>query len=295
MKPNPAVFGEALARAEAVFGGSLPRPVALDARSKHLRRLVVRGLTGGGRGHVGSAFSVIEILRVLYDDVLRYRVEEPKWPGRDRCILSKGHGCLGLYALLADKGFIQELELDRFSHFEGILGGHPEHGKVPGVEASTGALGHGPPIGVGMALAARLQGRDSRVFVITGDGEINEGSVWEAAMCAAKHRLDNLTVIVDYNKHQSYGPTAEVQDLEPLADKWESFGFAVQEVDGHDVAGLRKVLTGLPYARGEKPNAIIAHTIKGKGVSFVENNMKWHHKSNLPAAELAAVYRELEG
>jgi transketolase len=292
--PSPRIFGDALARAEATFAEPTPRLASLDARSKHLRRLAVDGLKGGNRGHLGSAFSAIEILRVLYDDVLRFDPQRPKWAKRDRCILSKGHGCLALYALLADKGYFPASELDKFCHFDGILGGHPDAGKVPGVEASTGALGHGPSIAVGMALAARLQSRDSRIFVITGDGEINEGSVWEAAMSAAKHRLDNLTVIVDYNKHQSYASTAEVQDLEPLGDKWRSFGFAVREVDGHDVPALRRAFSALPLASGVKPNAIIAHTVKGKGVSFAENNMAWHHKSNLPAAELAAIYRELE-
>src|SRR5579862_478080 len=163
----------------------------LDERSKYLRRLVVRALQGGERGHVGSSMSLIEIMRVLYDDILRVRPKEPKWFGRDRMILSKGHGCLALYVMLADKGFIPIETLDTFCRRDSILGGHPEAAKVPGVEASTGALGHGLSYGVGMALAARVQKRDSRVIVVMGDGEINEGSVWEAAMCAGKHRLSN--------------------------------------------------------------------------------------------------------
>ena len=156
---------------------------------------MVRALEGGERGHVGSSMSLIEIMRVLYDDILRYRPAEPKWPERDRMILSKGHGCLALYVMLADKGFFPLETLDTFCRRDSILGGHPEAGKVPGVEASTGALGHGLSIGVGMALAARMQKRDSRVFVVMGDGEINEGSVWEAALCAGKHRLSNLTAV----------------------------------------------------------------------------------------------------
>ena len=179
------------------------RSTKLDERSKYLRRLVVKGLEGGNRGHVGSSMSLIEILRTLYDDILRVRPEEPTWHDRDRCILSKGHGCLALYALLADKGFFELEHLDKFCHVDGILGGHPEYGKVPGVEASTGALGHGLSIGVGMALSARMQNSDRKVFAIMGDGEINEGSVWEAALCAGKHQLTNLTAIVDYNKIQS--------------------------------------------------------------------------------------------
>ena len=170
---------------------------ALDQRSRDLRRLIVRGLEGGGRGHIGSSMSLVEILRVLYDDVLRFKPDEPKWPERDRMILSKGHGCLALYVMLADKGFIPPETLDTFCRRDSILGGHPEAGKIPGVEASTGALGHGLSVGVGMALAARMQGRDSRVFVVMGDGEINEGSVWEAALSAGKHGLSNLTAIVD--------------------------------------------------------------------------------------------------
>src|ERR1700680_3557927 len=186
----------------------------LDERSKSLRCLVVRGLEGGGRGHIGSSMSLIEIMRVLYDDVLRYRPKEPHWRDRDRMILSKGHGCLALYVVLADKGFIPLETLDTFCHRDSILGGHPEAGKIPGVEASTGALGHGLSVGVGMALAARMEKRDSRVVVVMGDGEINEGSVWEAALCAGKHGLSNLTAVIDYNKIQSAGPTREIQDLE---------------------------------------------------------------------------------
>ena len=225
-------------RAEAVQPLKLATP-PLDERSKYLRRLVVRALAGGERGHVGSSMSLVEIMRVLYDDVLRYRANEPKWPGRDRMILSKGHGCIALYVLLADKGFIPLETLDTFCRRDSILGGHPEASKVPGVEASTGALGHGLSVGVGMALAARAQKRDSRVFVVMGDGEINEGSVWEAAMCAGKHGLSNLVAMVDYNKIQSAGPTREIQDLEPLLDKWRAFNFAAVDVDGHDVEALR--------------------------------------------------------
>jgi transketolase len=175
---------------------------------------------------------------------------------------------------------------------DSILGGHPERGKVPGAEASTGALGQGLANGIGMALAARMQKRDSRVFVITGDGEINEGSIWEGAMAASKHRLENLCVIIDRNKLQSYGRTVDVQDLEPLPDKWRAFGFAVVDVDGHDVAALRGVLTALPIEPG-KPTCVIAHTIKGKGIAHIENNAEWHHKSKVSADDLAKLYAAL--
>src|SRR3984885_12635075 len=257
-----------------------PVSPALDQRSIYLRRLVVRALAGGERGHIGSSMSLIEIMRVLYDDILCFRADEPNWPERDRCILSKSHGCIAQYVMLAEKGFLSHHELDSFCRRDSILGGHPEAGKIPGVEASTGALGHGLPIGVGRAMGLRIRGIDARVFVVTGDGEINEGSVWEAALSASKHQLSNLTVMIDYNKIQSAGPTAEILDLEPLADKWRAFGFAVAEIDGHDVDALRDVLGRVPLD-SSKPTAIICHTVKGKGLSFAENDANWHHKSSI--------------
>lgn len=266
---------------------------ALDERSKYLRRLIIDSLKGGGRGHLGSSMSMVEVLRVLYDSTLRYKSAEPAWPDRDRFILSKGHGCLALYAILADKGYFPMDELLGFCRADSRLGGHPERGKVPGVEASTGALGHGLPIGVGMALALRIRKSDARVMVMTGDGEINEGSNWEAAMSASKHSLSNLTVLVDYNKLQSYGPTRDVLDLEPLVDKWRAFGFSVDEVDGHDVGALTQALNALPFAES-KPSAIICHTIKGKGFPFAEGNPEWHHKSGLTEADIAKMYACLE-
>jgi transketolase len=265
----------------------------MDLRSKDLRRTVVHTLKAARRGHLGAAFSLIEILRVLYDDVLRYDPRNPRWPERDRCILSKGHGCLALYALLADKGYFPREELDRFCSAEGILGGHPDANKVPGVEASTGALGHGLSIGIGFALHARHVGSAARTFVVLGDGECDEGSVWEAALCAGKHKLSNLVAIVDYNKHQSYSSTREVQDLEPFADKWRSFGFAVVEVDGHSVAELRAAFRSVPFDLA-RPSAIICHTVKGKGASFAENNMNWHHKNKLTDAEAEALLAAIE-
>jgi len=258
---------------------------SLDERSRYLRRLVIRALQGGGRGHVGSSLSPLEMIRVLYDDVLRYRPDDAHWPGRDLFVMSKGHGCLALYALLADKNFIPIETLDDFCRFESILGGHPEFGKVPGVEASTGALGHGLSIGVGMALAARIQRRDTRIFVLCGDGEINEGSVWEAAMAASKHNLSNLTVLIDYNKLQSAGPTDAIQPLEPLADKFRAFGFRAVEVDGHDLVALRQMLVPRPEA-GVPPLALICHTIKGRGIGFAEGRADWHHKAKLPQADI---------
>ena len=263
----------------------------LDARSLSLRSKMVRTMEASKRGHLASAFSVIEILRVLYDDILQFDANNSYWPDRDRCILSKGHGCMAIYVLLAENGFFPESELDKFCKSDGILGGHPDH-KVPGIEASTGSLGHGLSIGIGMALNARYEGASHRTFVIIGDGESNEGSVWEAALSAGKHKLSNLTVLVDYNKHQSYSSTFEVQDLEPLADKWKAFGFATAEVDGHDVGALRSLLLDLPLD-SEKPSAIICHTIKGKGVKFIENDMEWHHKSRVSDEELQSLHAAL--
>ncbi len=264
----------------------------MDERSKALRRLVIDALDGGGRGHLGSSLSLIEILRVLYDEVMQYDPSNPHWEERDRFILSKGHGCLALYALLADKSFFPQEELRNFCHSGTFLGGHPERGKVPGVEASTGALGHGLSIGVGMALAARIRQRPHRTFVVMGDGEINEGSVWEAALSAGKHHLTNLTAIVDYNKLQSYGRNEEVQPLEPLSDKWSAFGFEVTEVDGHDPQALLRVLQQ-PLST-QRPSAVICHTVKGKGIPFAEGVASWHHKSNMKPEEIQAIYKALE-
>jgi transketolase len=267
--------------------------IALDRRSRELRKMIVRTIEAGKRGHVGAAFSVVEILRVLYDDILRYDALNPRWPERDRCILSKGHGCIALYVMLAEKGFFPESELWKFCASDGILGGHPEYGKVPGIEASTGSLGHGLSFGVGFALNAKLTGEKHRVFVIVGDGECSEGSVWEAALCAAQHKLSQLTVLIDYNKQQTYGTIAEVQGLEPLADKWSSFGFAVREVNGHDVDALREVLKQTPFD-SDKPGALICHTVKGKGTSVTARNLSWHHKARVSETEVAALFASLD-
>lgn len=267
------------------------RAIALDARSLALRRAIVRTMASARRGHLGSAFSLVEILRVLFDDLLNYRAWEPFWPDRDRFILSKGHGCLALYVLLAEKGFFPKEKLSQFCEFEGILGGHPDARKVPGIEISTGSLGHGLPVALGMALAARMDRRPHRVFAVLGDGECNEGSVWEAALSAGKHQLSNLTVMIDYNKMQSYASTQEVLDLEPLADKWASFGFAVNEVNGHDVEGLRALFEAA--IDGQRPRAVICHTVKGKGVAFAENNASWHHKSRLSDDDAGALMAAL--
>ena len=268
--------------------------IKLDDRSLYLRRLVIEAIDGGGRGHIGSSMSLIEILRVLYDDIMTFDSSNPNLITRDRFVLSKGHGCVALYAILADKGYFNKSLLKSFCHDEAFLGGHPERGKVPGVEASTGSLGHGLSIGLGMALAARIKKQRHRVFIVLGDGELNEGSVWESAMSAGKHGVDNLTVIVDYNKMQSYGETRTVQELEPLTEKWQAFNFSVIQVDGHDTEQLKNQLSCLPIDTG-KPNAIICHTVKGKGVKFAENSPYWHHKSRLSAKQIESLFDELGG
>jgi transketolase len=270
-----------------------PQMTTMDERSRLLRRQILKTMHAGRRGHIGSALSIVEIVRVLYDDILNYDPANPTLENRDRFILSKGHGCLALYVVLAEKGFFPEDHLWTFCKPESMLGGHPERGKIPGVEASTGSLGHGFSIGVGLALSLRLKRLPSRVFVLTGDGELNEGSNWESAMSAAKHGLDSLTLIVDCNKQQSYDYTSEVLDLEPLAEKWRAFGFEPVEVNGHDVDELRNALKAVPFRSG-KPSAIIAHTVKGKGVPQAEKNLSWHHKNKFSDDELDTLLKSLE-
>ena len=264
----------------------------MDQRSKELRKLIVMGLENGNRGHIGPSMSLVEILRVLYDDILRFNPKKPNWEMRDRFILSKGHGCLALYSILIDKGFIKKNELKKFCKFDSILGGHPEYKKIKGVEASTGSLGHGFPIAVGMAIASKIKKLSNKIIAITGDGEMNEGSNWEAAMTASKHKLSNLTLIIDYNKIQSYGFTKDVLDLEPLKKKLISFGFACKEVDGHNIIQLKKTFSKLPFKQ-MKPSAVICHTIKGKGVSFAEGKPEWHHKSKITKEDIKKMYESI--
>ena len=265
-----------------------------EKRCQKIRKNILKIVRYGRRGHIASAFSMVEVLVTLYDFTLRVDTENPAWLDRDRFILSKGHGCLALYAILSDKGFFSSEAWKGFCDFDGILGGHPTKEKIPGVEASTGSLGHGLPVGVGFALAAKMDKKQYRTFVLLGDGECNEGSVWEAAMGASKNRLDNLIALVDYNKQQAFGSTYDVCDLEPFADKWRSFGFETREVDMvKDPLSLKTLLSSLPLAR-EKPTAIICHTIKGMGVPFMEGNMDWHHKSKITVEEIDEILSALE-
>ena len=257
----------------------------LDKRSKYLRNLIVEQVKISRRGHIASALSIVEILRVLYDDFLKFKVSNSSWVGRDRFILSKGHGCMALYAILSDKGFFEKKELRSFCNRSSLLGGHPELGKVPGGEASTGSLGHGLSIGVGLALGFKIKKMSNKVVVLLGDGELNEGSIWEALLSASKHKLSELYIMIDYNKLQSSGSTTEVLELEPLRQKLESFGLNVFETNGHNTNTILKTLREASEHKW-KPIAIICHTTKGKGFPFAENNLSYHHKNNITDEEL---------
>ena len=238
----------------------------------HVLRMIHRAQSS----HIGTSLSAADLLTVLYSKVLRIDPSRPDWIERDRFILSKGHGCAAVYAVLAERGFFSKEWLETYCQDGSHLAGHITHHGVPGVEASTGSLGHGLSIGCGMALAGKRDGRSYRVFVLLSDGECDEGSTWEAALFIPHHRLDNLVAIVDYNKIQSFGTVKEVLDLDPLASKWQAFGWATQDIDGHDFEQIENALLSVPFEPG-RPSCIIAHTIKGKGVSFMENELAWHY------------------
>lgn len=256
-----------------------PSKAELQKAAKKLRRQIIQMTTEAGSGHPSSSVSMVEILLALYrGGVMRYQPDRPDWPDRDRFVLSKGHGCPGLYAALADAGYFPEEWLMDLRKLGSPLEGHPNMKRAPGVEASTGSLGQGLSIGIGHALAGRLDGKDYRVYVIIGDGESQEGQVWEAAMSAGKFALDNLTCILDYNRYQQTGSVDEVMSaLKPLRDKWEAFGWHVIEIDGHD---LDQVLDALDEAKNikYKPQFIIARTVKGKDIPLIEDgNGNKHH------------------
>ncbi|MCL4792968.1 MAG: transketolase [Bryobacteraceae bacterium] len=256
-----------------------------------IRRRSLRMVHRARMGHPGGDFSSADILSVLYFGVLRVDPARAAAPDRDRFIMSKGHCSGALYAVLAAAGFFPLEQLESYMAPLSPLNGHPDRNKVPGVEACTGALGHGLPIAAGAALGARIQGAGWRTFVLTGDGELQEGSNWEAAMSAAHYGLDNLTLVIDRNRFQQGDATEAAMRLEPLADKWRAFGWSVAEVDGHDHGALFQQFQALPLEAG-KPNCIIAHTVKGKGVGFMEDRVEWHHK--VPSSEqLEAALREL--
>lgn len=254
-----------------------------------IRRHVVEMTSAGGSSHVASCLSCADILAVLYTDVLRVRPQEPRWSERDRFILSKGHAGAAVYAVLAESGFFPTEWLQTHCQDNSRLSGHVSHKGVPGVEISTGSLGHGLSVGAGLAYACKLDSESWRTYCVLSDGECDEGSVWEAALFAAHHGLDSLTAIIDYNKIQSLGPVADTLALEPFGDKWRSFGWVVTEVDGHDHRALRDALSA---RRAGMPSVVLAHTTKGKGVSFMEDTVLWHYRSP-QGAEFASAMREL--
>jgi len=266
--------------------GAMYRRLATQVRVSALR-MVHRAKSA----HIGSSLSMADLLAVLYGRALRVDPARPDWAERDRFLLSKGHASAGMYSVLAERGFFPKEWLDDFYLDGSHLGGHVTYG-VPGVEASTGSLGHGLSIGCGMALAGKRDKQPYRVFVLLSDGECDEGSTWEAALFAAHHGLDNLVAIVDYNKIQSFGTVKEVLDLDPLVGKWQAFGWVAREIDGHDFEQIESALLGVPFESG-RPNCLVAHTVKGKGVSFMENRLAWHYSP--PSDEqLRQALQELE-
>lgn len=262
----------------------------LALKSLRYRRRILQAIKHAGAGHTGGSLSCVDILNVLYNRILRITPATAKDPGRDRYVQSKGHSVEALFVVLADRGFFPEAELETLCQYRSHFVGHPTR-KVPGVEQNTGALGHGLPICVGTALAAKMDRRDSRTFTLLGDGELAEGSNWEAAMCAAHYRLDNLTAIVDYNTLQITGRTRDVCSNEPIDAKFAAFGWAVRMIDGHDFTALTTALQSA--AEPGKPTAVIARTVKGRGISFMEDVAKWHH--GVPNdLEYAAALREID-
>lgn len=250
---------------------------ALRALANKIRMRDLRAVYEAGAGHIGGEMSVTDILTALYFNTMSVNPDAPLDPQRDRLVLSKGHTALALYVVLAEKGFIPQEDVSTFLKHRSNLNGHPNRVKVPGVETNTGPLGHGLPVGVGMASAAKLDGASWRTFVITGDGEMQEGSNWEAIMAAAQFKLDNLTLIIDHNRLQQGARLADTNNMAPLAPKLASFGWAVEEIDGHDMGQICQALSPETVTPG-RPKCIVAHTNKGQGISFMSDNVAWHHK-----------------
>lgn len=247
----------------------------LEDIAREIRCSILTMIREAGVGHIGGSLSITDILVALYFKVLKINPRDPGWPDRDRLVMSKGHGAAAIYSTLAEKGFFPKEELRTFGLINSNLQVHPDKNRVPGIEASTGALGQGLSIGLGMALAARLNKKDYYTFIILGDGEIQEGQVWEAAMFASHYRIDNLTAVLDYNNVQLMGNVSEIMEIAPVAEKWSSFGWEVLEIDGHNFNQIIESLYKAKEVKG-KPTIIIANTTKGKGVSFMQNTCKWH-------------------
>lgn len=265
----------------------------LEVISKEIRRKIFKMIYKAGGGHVAPSLSIVDILTALYfGGVMKYNPKDPKMPHRDRFVLSKGHASAALFTVLAKAGYFEEDILNTYCKMGSILGGHPDMNKVPGVEASTGALGHGFPYALGIAMAGKLDKKGYRVYALLGDGECQEGSIWEAALFAAQQKLGNLTAIVDYNKLQAMDRLENIVGMEPLADKWKAFGWDVVEVDGHNVEELVDVL-GKDMDLNAAPRVVIAHTLKGKGISFMEDIPIWHYR--MPnEEEMKIVLKELD-
>lgn len=261
--------------------------------SQRARKNIIRMLYHGQAGHPGGSLSCVDILVVLYTEFMKVDVSRPNWEDRDRFILSKGHASPALYAMLAEKGFLETEELLSFDQINSCLQGHPDMKKTPGVDMSSGSLAQGLSVGVGMALAARMLQKDVRVWVLLGDGELQEGQVWEAAMSAAKFKLGNLTAIVDVNDLQLVGAVEDVMPLEPLRDKWASFGWSVLEVDGHNYGEVREAAEKAREDQ-DRPVVILARTLKGKGVSFMEGKVEWHAKP-VTKEDMEQALAEIDG
>jgi transketolase len=255
---------------------STAAPTDLKSLTKHLRHDIIRMIEAAGNGHPGGSLSIIDILTVLYWKFLKHDPKQPAWEGRDRFILSKGHACPALYAVMAHRGYFPTADLLNLRKLGSPLQGHPDRLRMPGIEFSTGSLGQGLSVGVGMALAAKTDKKDWKTVVVLGDGEMQEGQCWEAFMSAPKFKLDNLIAIVDHNNGQIDGPVNEVMNIEPLTDKLKTFNWEVQAVDGHDLDAVEKALAKAWRATDGRPQAIVAKTVKGKGVSFMEHNIAWH-------------------
>jgi transketolase len=268
-----------------------PDTEQLKKMAAHLRGTVITMCHESKSAHLGSSLSCLDILTAAYWHVLKIDPKNPKDPLRDRFILSKGHAAMALYATLSNRGYFPVEELKTYNQDNGRLAEHPPANILPGVEAATGSLGHGLPIGIGMAVAGRIKNQQYRVYALLSDGENNEGSVWEAAMFASAQKLDNLCVIVDYNKWQATARSNETLMLAPLADKWRAFGWDAHEIDGHDIGEVARRMQNISNGSG-KPVALIAHTIKGKGVSFMEDDNNWHYRAPT-ADEVVKAHKEL--
>ncbi|SEA78764.1 transketolase [Thalassobacillus cyri] len=266
----------------------------IKEKAKMSRLETIRLISLAKSGHYGSSFSSSEIFSTLYYHIMKYDPERPQWKSRDRFVMGKGHSAVGMYPILADVGFFPKEELDTYTQLGSAFGDHPDMNKIKGIDFSSGSIGHGLSVGVGMSLGARIDGEKYRTYILMGDGELQEGQVWEAAMSAANFKLGNLVAIVDNNKVTVDGNTEELMNINPIREKWESFGWNVVDVDGHDVEALVEAFENLPSVDSEQPTAIICDTVAGKGVSFMEHGYEWH-VANLGEEDIKRAIEEIEG